>query len=170
MTPEQQKLVIDNYNLIYEVTKHFTTNNREDLISEAGLGLCKAAERFDITKGYNFSTFAYRYIQGTCLLFLNTDKLIKPGRDSQQKYVNKFQICKLEDFLESPYEFFNFDRDDISRLLKDNVSDTAYSIFTLQLEGYTKKEIRQKLCITNKIYNSAIEEIRRQKNLFIDYL
>lgn len=43
----------------------------EDLLSEANLALCKAYERFDPTKGFAFSTFAFTTISGYLQSFLD---------------------------------------------------------------------------------------------------
>ena len=44
----------------------------EDLISEANIGLRKAAERFDPTRGAKFSTYAYNWIKQTILRSIHT--------------------------------------------------------------------------------------------------
>lgn len=42
-----------------------------DLISEGNLGLAKAIEKFDTTKNFKFTTYAYHVITGNILVFLN---------------------------------------------------------------------------------------------------
>lgn len=60
LSPEQQKLVEDNMNLVFLIVHKYKFN-----IEDADLGfiaLCKAARKFDPTKGYKFTSFASRAI------------------------------------------------------------------------------------------------------------
>lgn len=76
MTEEQSKLVLDNINLVHYILKKdfhkisyegnyypTATNEYEDLFQEGCYALCLAATRFDESKGYKFSTFAYPYVK-----------------------------------------------------------------------------------------------------------
>lgn len=63
LTPNQQQLVTDNYNLIYSIVQNIRTENlhhldREDVQQMALVYLCKAAMKYDESKGIAFSTFA----------------------------------------------------------------------------------------------------------------
>ena len=54
------RLVTENINLIYLVMKRFRNRgvDREDLFQIGAVGLTKAAQRFDESKGFAFSTYA----------------------------------------------------------------------------------------------------------------
>ena len=58
LTAEQQKLAADNHNLIYQVL-HDHNLPIDDYYDVAAIGLCKAAAKFDPSRGYAFSTYAY---------------------------------------------------------------------------------------------------------------
>lgn len=62
------KLIEENYKLIYFVIKRFSCKNihfdKEDLVQEGYIGLIKAIELFNLDYNYNFSTYAIKYISG----------------------------------------------------------------------------------------------------------
>lgn len=61
----RNKLVSHNLKLVISVAKRYTWSSLSilDLIEEGNLGLMKAAERYDYTKGYKFSTYATWWIR-----------------------------------------------------------------------------------------------------------
>ena len=58
-------LIERNLKLVLSVVKKYPNSGVElvDLIQEGNIGLIKAAERFDVTKGYRFSTYAVWWIR-----------------------------------------------------------------------------------------------------------
>ena len=64
LTNSQQKLVEDNIKLAYSFVnkikdKYINIIEYDDLVQLASLGLCAAADKFDPSTGYTFSTYAY---------------------------------------------------------------------------------------------------------------
>lgn len=57
-------LVQGNIRLVMHITKRFTGKgvDTEELIQEGSLGLIKAAEKYNVHKGFRFSTYAYWWI------------------------------------------------------------------------------------------------------------
>jgi len=61
----RNRIAVCNVGLVYSAVRRFKGSNGDfpDLVSEGSLALLKAIDRFDWTRGYKFSTYAYRAIQ-----------------------------------------------------------------------------------------------------------
>lgn len=64
-----------------------------DMIEEGNLGLIRAVEKYDYTKGFTFSTYATNWIKTAVLTFRNEQSL--PWRVPPDMHVRKNQISRL---------------------------------------------------------------------------
>ena len=85
MTEDQKKLVESNMNLAYDYVHKYGLSfghDFDDSVQIASLGLCNAALTFDDSKGYTFSTYAYRCMSNE---FLNIARAKKAKRRDGSK-------------------------------------------------------------------------------------
>ena len=87
----RNKAVEDNMGLVRTIVKRFSHNvDKEELFQVGAIGMIEAVERFDIDRGYAFSTFAYPTIRGRIQRFLWRDSNL--GRTHNQQLSNYYQI------------------------------------------------------------------------------
>lgn len=93
LTDEQRKLVEDNLSLVpYTLKKYYPDFARmpieyEDLKGHGYCALCNAAETFDTSKGFSFSTYACSAIRGYIL-----HELRKLHQDKRKVMLNKLSL------------------------------------------------------------------------------
>jgi RNA polymerase primary sigma factor len=94
----REKLVISNLKFVVSVAKQYQNYGLlfEDLINEGNLGLIKASERFDPSRGFKFISYAVWWIRQTILESIsNNGKTIRmPG--NQISFINKISKCSKE--------------------------------------------------------------------------
>ena len=94
-TPEQ--LVKHNMLFVVSVAKQYGSkaNDLKDLIQEGMIGLIKASERYDASKGFKFISYAVWYIQQAIMSYLrNTRNVI---RISEHQTIANRKILELID-------------------------------------------------------------------------
>lgn len=122
---EKNKLIEDNMKLVYYlVNKHYPTYlKNEDVIQEGMVGLCKAADTFDESKG-KFVTFAGRCILNQIGIYFRT----------MNKQIGVMSLNK---------EVKNDDGDTVSfieMLVGDEDVDFSYMDYKLFYDSLTEKE------------------------------
>lgn len=79
----------NNMGLVYSVVKKFTGRGVEfdDLVQIGALGLTKAAQNYDESTGYQFSTYAVPMIMGEIKRYLRDDGMIKISRKIKENAI-----------------------------------------------------------------------------------
>ena len=100
----QDELIVSNLRFVVSVAKKFQGQGRplEDLISEGNLGLIKAAERFDETRGFKFISYAVWWVRQSILQSLSEHSRMVRVPLNRQGDITK--IVKAAEELEHQYE------------------------------------------------------------------
>lgn len=82
----REVLIEENMGLIHHVVKRFLGRGveAEDLFQIGAIGLVKAVDRFDLSFGVRFSTYAVPMIAGEIKRFLRDDTMIKISRSLKE--------------------------------------------------------------------------------------
>lgn len=76
----KEKLINSNLRLVVSIAKEFRNRGVEfpDLIQEGNIGLIKATDKFDIEKGYRFSTYASWWIKQEIIVqYITKEKILE---------------------------------------------------------------------------------------------
>lgn len=90
----RETLVEENMGLIHHVVRRFLGRGAEaeDLFQLGAIGLLKAVDRFDVSYGVRFSTYAVPMIAGEIRRFLRDDSMIKVSRSLKELAVKAARI------------------------------------------------------------------------------
>lgn len=82
----QDSLIAQNTGLVHSVVRRFAGrgHDAEDLFQIGCIGLIKAVQKFDMTFGVKFSTYAVPMIMGEIKRFLRDDGIIKVSRSLKE--------------------------------------------------------------------------------------
>ena len=176
MTEKQRKLVIDNHNLIYSFLYTYGYDI-EDFYDLAAIGLCKAAEKWDESRGL-FSKFAYICMKseiGHHFTMQNYHKRIPKDKilyyhakipHSSHRIEDKDNefICLLDgyDSFEDEILF-----DICVETIKKHMNNREKMVFELVLEGYNDSEIGKFIGFSRTTVANTKKKLRE---LLIDIL
>ena len=94
-THSRHLLVEHNLRLALHLARQYskTKCSMEDLIAEANVGLCKAVEKYDHTKGFRFSTYATWWIKQALLRYISRSTTVKFASGARNK-IYKINIAR----------------------------------------------------------------------------
>lgn len=94
-TRSRHLLVEHNLRLALHLARQYSKTKcpMEELIAEANVGLCKAVEKFDHTKGFRFSTYATWWIKQAILRYISRSTTVKFASGARNK-IYKINIAR----------------------------------------------------------------------------
>lgn len=169
----RDKLVTHNIRLVlYEVTNKFQNvdYDKKDLVSIGNIGLLKAINTYDLSKGFEFATYAMRCIDNEILMFLrklkkdqsidSLDRVIFHDKDGSE--------MKLEDKLSDDSDLVeDHENEETHRIIREVVKELPYrdkEIIMLHFgfyddKTYTQREIADKFNISQSYVSRLITKI-----------
>ena len=117
-----EKLVKANLRFVISVAKQYQNRNipLNDLINEGNIGLIKAAQKFDETKGFKFISYAVWWIRQSILQAINNHSKIVRIPANKKSHFN--QIKKAYSSFEQVYER-EPTPEELAEILEQNPSD-----------------------------------------------
>ncbi len=123
----QEKLVKANLRFVVSVAKHFQNQGLSlgDLISEGNIGLIKAAQRFDETRGFKFISYAVWWVrQGIMQAIADQSRVV---RLPLNRVSNLTKISKAFRDLEQEFER-KPTTDELAKILDMTTDEIAYAL------------------------------------------
>ena len=173
-------LIEHNLRLVAHITKKFegTGEDNDDLISIGTIGLIKAINTYDPSKGTRLATYAARCIENEILMYLRTTKKIKVevslydpiGVDKEGNEITLIDVLGTEhdivaDLVESIFEQKRvMEKIVILNKRERKVLELRYGLFNKLRK--TQREIAKKLGISrsyvSRIEKKAIEKLMKE--------
>lgn len=120
-TKAKQKLIESNLRFAITVAKHYQGRglSLDDLIAEANAGVCIAADRWDVDRGYRFITYALWWIR-QCITRALTNKSrtirLAQGPVEIQFRINKYKQEFIQKYMREPTD------EELAHLCKCSIS------------------------------------------------
>ena len=179
---KQAKDILINHNLrlvAHIVKKYSGAGEADDLISVGSIGLIKAINSFEYSKGTQLSTYAARCIENEILMLIRLNKKHKQtmslqetlGQDKDGNDIELMDIIPgIEDEVVEIVDS-NILTEKMSKIIKSTLSQREYEIIKLRYglfgnKPLTQREVAQKLGISrsyiSRLETKAMETIKKE--------
>lgn len=147
---ERNNLITENIKLAtsvfwkyYPVVKDYI--EIDDGLSICYIGLIKAIDTYDNSKGYTLSTYAYQVIKNELLQNLRILKRIPISISLDSSISNDDNECALEYFIPDTFDLTEYvETNDVNNILYqyiDNLSPRDRQLILLHMQGVTQQQI-----------------------------
>ena len=178
----RDKLIIHNLCLVYyEVINKFGSYScdKDDLISIGSIGLLKAIDSFDISKGFKFCTYACKCIDNEIFLFLRRNKKFynNISFDDIILRTTSDNTLKIEDILSDDVDiaedYVQKESLEIIKVLIESLPDNEKEIIKLYFgfydnEIYNQREIAEKIHAAQSSISRKIARIIKTLQMQLD--
>jgi RNA polymerase primary sigma factor len=182
----RQRFIQSNLQLVVHVARKYDKRSHKtlefiDLIQEGNLGLSRAVDLFDPSRGYKFSTYAYWWIRQAITRALVTydpviklpvsvhEMLFKVGRVAQQLGHELGRTPSMTEIADQ----ISVGVEDLSMLLKQSyrvtsldahIADTESNVIVDMIAdpAFTKEETRQEIQEMMEYFNKYLDDITQQ--------
>lgn len=119
----KEKIIGENMGLVYSAARRFRGRgcDFEDLCQLGCIGLIKAADRFDESSGYHFSTYAVPLIIGEIKRFLRDDGIVKVSRSLKELSLKIYRLRQNPEFAEASVS-------ELAQILGCGADEVVYAI------------------------------------------
>lgn len=145
---KREKMISDNIGLVHSIANRFRSRGAEydDLFQAGCLGLVKAVDNFDESKGFQFSTYAVPVIMGEIKRIFRDGGPIKVSRSLKEKSIRVQAVREkfIRDNQREPTmtelaELSNESINDLSEIL--NIINPVVSLSYINEDGEDEKDI-----------------------------
>ncbi len=172
-------LINHNLRLVAHIVKKYTNSlEADDLISVGAIGLIKAVDSFDASKGALLSTYAARCIENEILMLIRSNKRHKDviSLNSGCRCKNDEEELELEDIISVDGDEIvdavetNFMMDKVLALMKEHLTDIEQKVLIMRFgllghDQLPQREVAKKFGFSrsyiSRIENKAIATLQK---------
>lgn len=160
----KEQVILNNTGLVGYVLKSLGLNILDEDLQEIGvLGLCKAINGFDASKGVKFNTYATWAIRSEILMTLRKKRIIPAFSIDEEYQLDNGESVSYADMIPSEERFeglVDFWMD--FEIFLNRLNDREKKIVLLSLDGTNQTEIAQEIGVSQSYISRILKGIRKK--------
>ncbi len=175
----RNRLVEHNLRLVAHIIKKYysTVRDQDDLISIGTIGLIKAINTFDYTKGVRLATYASRCVENEILMYFRANRktaqdvsIMEPiETDKEGHSLTLMDVIAQDDTILEDLDL-KINATKLYRYMEESLNDREKEILRLRYglisDALTQREVAKKLSISrsyvSRIEKKALEKLRKR--------